>query len=194
MIKFFISIPVAATSVSILLIILGLVGLFKLPVTRFPEIAPPSVLVSASYPGANSETVTQSVLLPLEEAINGVDHMTYITSRATNSGSGAIQVYFKSGTDPDVASVNVQTRISKAQGNIPTEVSENGITVMPRESGSIMTINIFSDHEDDLYDETFLHAFAQINLIRPLLRVDGVARSEERRVGTRCRFRGGAGR
>lgn len=183
MIKFFISRPVAATSVSILLIILGLVGLFKLPVTRFPEIAPPSVLVSASYPGANSETVTQSVLLPLEEAINGVDHMTYITSRATNSGSGAIQVYFKSGTDPDVASVNVQTRISKAQGNIPSEVSENGITVMPRESGSIMTINIYSDHEDDLYDETFLQAFAQINLIRPLLRVDGVAQVS--RVGAR---------
>src|SRR5690625_5592387 len=109
--------------------------------------------------------------------------MTYITSRATNSGSGAIQVYFKTGTEPDVASVNVQTRISNAQGNIPTVVSENGITVMPRESGSIMTINIFSDHEDDLYDETFLQAFAQINLIRPLLRVDGVAQVS--RVGAR---------
>src|SRR5690625_4626961 len=109
--------------------------------------------------------------------------MTNITQRASNTGSCANQVNFIRGTDPYVSSVNDQTRISKAQGNIPTEVSENGITVMPRESGSIMTINIFSDHEDDLYDETFLQAFAQINLIRPLLRVDGVAQVS--RVGAR---------
>lgn len=183
MLKVFIERPVAATSISILLIILGWVGLNQLPITRFPEIAPPSVVVSTSYPGANSETVAQGVILPIEEVINGVDNMTYIKSRATNSGSASIQVFFKSGTDPDVASVSVQTRISKAVGNLPTEVNESGITVMPRESGSIMTINIFSDHEDEIYDETFLQAFAQINLIRPLLRVDGVAQVS--RVGAR---------
>lgn len=183
MLKTFIERPVLATTLSILLIILGLVGLKLLPITRFPEIAPPSVVVSMSYPGANSETVAQSVLLPIEEAINGVDNMTYIKSTASNSGSGSVQVFFKSGTDPDVASVNVQTRISRAISSIPSEVNEAGITVMPRQSGSIMTINIYSDHKDAIYDETFLQAFAQINLIRPLLRVDGVAQVS--RVGAR---------
>ncbi|HLQ99281.1 MAG TPA: efflux RND transporter permease subunit [Sphingobacterium sp.] len=183
MLKTFIERPVLATTVSILLVILGAVSITMLPITRFPEIAPPSVVVSASYPGANAETVAQSVLLPLEEAINGVDNMTYISSNSTNSGSGTVQVFFKSGTDPEIASVNVQTRISKAIASLPSEVNDNGVTVMPRESGSIMTINIYSDHEDEIYDETFLQAFAQINLIRPLLRVDGIAQVS--RVGAR---------
>lgn len=183
MLKTFIERPVLATVISILLVILGLVGLKILPITRFPEIAPPSVVISLSYPGANAETVAKSVLLPIEEAINGVDNMTYIKSNASNSGSGSVQVFFKTGTDPDVASVNVQTRISRAVSSIPSEVNEAGITVMPRQTGSIMTINIFSDHEDEIYDETFLQAFAQINLIRPLLRVDGVAQVS--RVGAR---------
>lgn len=183
MLKTFIDRPVLATTISILLIILGGVSITMLPITRFPEIAPPSVVVSASYPGANAETVAQSVLLPLEEAINGVDNMTYISSNATNSGSGTVRVFFKSGTDPEIASVNVQTRISKAISSLPSEVNDNGVSVMPRESGSIMTINIYSDHEDEIYDETFLQAFAQINLIRPLLRVDGVAQVS--RVGAR---------
>src|SRR5699024_412907 len=183
MFKTFIERPVLATTVSILLVILGAVSITMLPITRFPEIAPPSVVVSASYPGANAETVAQSVLLPLEEAINGVDNMTYISSNSTNSGSGTVQVFFKSGTDPEIASVNVQTRISKAIASLASEGNDNGVTVMPRESGSIMTINIYSDHEDEIYDETFLQAFAQINLIRPLLRVDGIAQVS--RVGAR---------
>ena len=183
MIKTFISRPVLATVISIILVILGIVGLESLPVTRFPDIAPPSVVVSLSYPGANSETVAESVLLPVEEAINGVDDMTYIKSSATNSGSGSIQVFFKPGTNPDIASVNVQTRISKAASQIPSEVNENGITVQPRQSGIIMTINLFSNHKDSIYDETFLQAYAQINMIRPLLRIDGVAQVS--RVGAR---------
>lgn len=154
-----------------------------LPVTRFPEIAPPSVVVSLSYPGATAETVAKSVLLPIEEAINGVENMTYIRSTASNSGSGNVTVYFKTGTNPDVASVNVQTRISKAISSIPAEVNEAGITTMPRQSGVIMTINLFSDHRDSIYDETFLQAYAQINLMRPLLRVDGVAQVS--RLGAR---------
>lgn len=183
MLKTFINRPVLATVMSLILVILGLVGLKTLPITRFPEIAPPSVVVSLSYPGANSETVAESVLLPIEEAINGVEDMMYIRSSATNSGSGSVQVFFKTGTNPDIASVNVQTRISKAISAIPAEVNDNGITVQPRQSGAIMTINIFSDRKDTVYDETFLQAFAQINLIRPLLRVDGVAQVS--RVGAR---------
>ncbi|NGM66659.1 efflux RND transporter permease subunit [Sphingobacterium sp. SGR-19] len=183
MLKTFINRPVLATVVSLILVILGLVGMMTLPVSRFPEIAPPSVVVSLSYPGANSETVAESVLLPVEEAINGVEDMTYIRSTATNSGSGSIQVFFKTGTNPDIASVNVQTRISRAISTIPTEVNENGIIVQPRQSGAIMTINLYSDHKDSIYDETFLQAYAQINMIRPLLRVDGVA--QVARIGAR---------
>lgn len=183
MLKTFIQRPVLATVVSLILVILGLVGLKTLPVSRFPEIAPPSVVVSLSYPGANSETVAESVLLPIEEAINGVENMTYIKSSATNSGAGSVQVFFKTGTNPDIASVNVQTRISKAIGDIPSEVNENGITVQPRQSGVIMTINLYSDHKAKAYDETFLQAYAQINMIRPLLRVDGIAQVS--RLGAR---------
>src|SRR5690606_17542779 len=179
----FINRPVLATVVSILLVILGSVSLMMLPVSRFPEIAPPSVIVSLSYPGANAETVATSVLLPIEEAINGVENMTYIKSSSSNSGSGSVQVFFKTGTNPEIASVNVQTRISKATSAIPAEVNESGITVMPRQSGVIMTINLYSDHQDTIYDETFLQAYAQINLMRPLLRVDGVAQVS--RLGAR---------
>ncbi|MFZ4862644.1 efflux RND transporter permease subunit [Sphingobacterium sp. Mn56C] len=183
MLKTFIQKPVLATVISILLVLLGIVGLKMLPVTRFPEIAPPSVIVSLSYPGATAETVAKSVLLPIEEAINGVENMTYIKSSASNSGAGSVQVFFKTGTNPEIASVNVQTRISKAISSIPAEVNESGITVMPRQSGVIMTINLFSDHQDSAYDETFLQAYAQINLMRPLLRVDGVAQVS--RLGAR---------
>lgn len=183
MLSTFINRPVLATVISTLLVILGLVSMWQLPITRFPEIAPPSVTVSTSYPGANAETVAGAVLLPIEEAINGVPNMTYIRSSATNSGSGKITVFFKTGTNPDQASVNVQTRVSKANANIPAEVIESGITVEPRQSGIIMTIDIFSDHPDTLYDETFLQAYAQINLMRELARVAGVG--EVRRVGAR---------
>lgn len=183
MLKIFVERPVLATVVSLILLMLGLVGLQQLPVTRFPEIAPPSVVVSLSYPGADAETVAKSVLLPIEEAINGVENMTYLRSNASNSGSGSVTVFFKTGTNPDVASVNVQTRISRAISSIPAEVNEAGITVMPRQSGVIMTINLYSDHRDTAYNETFLQAFAQINLMRPLLRVDGVAQVS--RLGAR---------
>ncbi|MGQ8869327.1 efflux RND transporter permease subunit [Myroides sp. TSA_177.3] len=175
MLKTIIDRPILATVISIMFVLLGLVGLTLLPITRFPEIAPPSVSVSTSYPGANAETVAQSVLLPIEEAINGVDNMTYISSKASNSGSGTINVFFKAGTDPDQAAVNVQNRVSKAASDLPSEVNENGISVTPRQSGNIMTINFYSDHPEGIYDETFLQAYTQININRELLRVPGVA-------------------
>ena len=175
MLKAIIQRPILATVISVMFVLLGLVGLTLLPITRFPEIAPPSVTVSTSYPGANAQTIAQSVLLPIEESINGVDNMTYISSKASNSGSGTINVFFKAGTDPDQASVNVQNRVSKASSDLPSEVNENGISVTPRQSGNIMTINFYSDHPDGVYDETFLQAYTQININRELLRVPGVA-------------------
>ena len=183
MIKSIIQRPILATVISIMFLLLGLVGLTLLPITRFPEIAPPSVTVSTSYPGASAETVAQSVLLPIEEAINGVDNMTYITSKASNSGSGTISIFFEAGTDPDQAAVNVQNRVTKAASQIPSEVNESGISVSPRQSGNIMTINFYSDHPEEIYDETFLQAYTQININRELLRVPGVAAVS--RVGAR---------
>jgi len=177
MFKSIINRPVLASVISILIVIAGIVGLLQLPVTRFPDIAPPSVSVSVSYPGGNSETVAKSVLLPLEEAINGVEDMTYMRSIANNSGSGTISVFFKPGTDPDIAAVNVQNSISRAVNQIPPEVNEAGISVVKRQSGNIMTINILSEGENSPYDETFLQAYARINVIRELLRVEGVAQA-----------------
>lgn len=177
MFKYILSRPVLASVISLLILISGLISISRLPVTRFPDIAPPSVSISVSYPGGNAETVAKSVLLPLEEAVNGVENMTYIKSSANNSGSGNISVFFKPGTDADIAAVNVQNSISRAVNQIPAEVNEAGISVVKRQSGSIMTINIFSDKADGPYDETFLQAYARINVIREILRVEGVAQA-----------------
>src|SRR5699024_9205621 len=136
MLKKFIDRPILSTVISLLILLLGLVGLIELPVTRFPEIAPPSVSVSASYPGADAETVANSVLLPLESAINGVEDMTYMRSKAS-TGSATINIYFKQGTDPDQAATNVQTRVSKANTNLPAEVIQGGVTVLPQQRGTI---------------------------------------------------------
>lgn len=171
-----ISKPIQAVVFSLVLIFLGIIGMTRLSLTRFPEIAPPSVQVQVDYPGASSETVAQAVLMPIEEAINGVDNMTYIDSRASNSGKGTINVYFKTGTDPEMASVNVQTRVSEASSEIPTEVVESGISVTPRERGTIMTINIYSDREDGAYDQTFVQAYSILNINREIRRVPGVAK------------------
>src|SRR5690554_2780014 len=146
MLKNIISRPIFSVVISIIIVLLGVLGSLLLPITRFPEIAPPSVTVSLSYPGANAETVAESVLLPIEESINGIDGMTYISSKASNSGSGSIVVNFEAGVNPDQAAVNVHIRVSRARSEVPSEVNEAGITVTPRQSGNIMTINIYSDH------------------------------------------------
>lgn len=177
MFKYILKRPVLASVISLLILISGAISILRLPVSRFPDIAPPSVSISVSYPGGNAETVAKSVLLPLEEAVNGVENMTYIKSSANNSGSGTISVFFKPGTDPDIAAVNVQNSISRAVNQIPAEVNEAGISVVKRQSGSIMTINVFADKTDGPYDETFLQAYARINLIREILRVEGVAQA-----------------
>lgn len=183
MLKNIITKPIQAVVLALVLIFLGIIGMGKLSITRFPEIAPPSVQVKVNYPGASSETVAEAVLIPIEEAINGVDGMTFIESRASNSGTGVINIYFETGSDPDQASVSVQTRVSEVSSEIPIEVVESGISVTPRQRGSIMTINLFSEREDEAYDETFLQAYALLNVNREILRVPGVAKVS--RIGQR---------
>ncbi|MBX2840685.1 MAG: efflux RND transporter permease subunit [Flammeovirgaceae bacterium] len=173
MLEKIISRPVLTLVISILLVLAGSVSISTLPVERFPEIAPPSVSVQVYYPGGNAETVAKSVLLPIEEAINGTANMTYANSTATNSGRGRVTVYFKPGTDPNIAAVEIQNRISSVTEAIPPEVTASGIKVMKRMKGSIMTINIFS--ENGMYDETFLNAYTRINIRRELKRIEGLA-------------------
>jgi len=145
MLKKFIEQPVLATVVSILLVILGIVGMTSLPIERFPNIAPPTVQVKAFYPGANAETILRAVAPPLEEAINGVEDMSYMNSSSNNDGSLVITVYFKLGTDPDQAAVNVQNRVASATGSLPPEVVQAGIVTREKQNSPIMGIKPFSD-------------------------------------------------
>lgn len=173
MLKVFIDKPVIATVVSIMLVILGAVGLMDLPIQQFPDIAPPVVQVSANYPGANAETMVRAVAPPLEEAINGVENMTYMSSTSSNDGTLTISVYFKLGTDPDQAAVNVQNRVSSATGLLPLEVVQAGITTQKVQNSLIMAINLMSE-KPKLYDATYLTNYAQINVIPELKRIQGV--------------------
>jgi hydrophobe/amphiphile efflux-1 (HAE1) family protein len=169
----FIERPVLSTVISILLVIVGVLGLTKLPLERFPNIAPPAVLVSAVYPGANAETILRSVTPSLEEAINGVENMTYMTSTASNDGSLGITVYFKQGTDPDQAAVNVQNRVSQATSQLPSEVVQYGITTTKQQNSFIGAMAIYSD-DPKKYDQTFVANYAQINIIPEIKRIPGV--------------------
>jgi hydrophobic/amphiphilic exporter-1 (mainly G- bacteria), HAE1 family len=164
MFKKFIDRPVLATVISILLVILGVLGLTNLPLQQFPDIAPPAVQVTALYPGANAETVLRSVAPSLEESINGVENMSYMSSTASNDGSLVITVYFKLGTDPDQAAVNVQNRVSQATSQLPSEVIQAGVTTAKQQNSLIMVVDLFSENEA-LYDQKFLSNYAQINII-----------------------------
>jgi hydrophobic/amphiphilic exporter-1 (mainly G- bacteria), HAE1 family len=175
MLRKFIERPVLATVVSIILVLLGLLSLATLPVTQFPDIAPPSVAVIASYPGANAEVVARSVATPIEEAVNGVENMTYMTSTSNNDGSMTLTVYFKLGTDPDLAAVNVQNRVAKATSLLPVEVVNAGITTQKQQNSMIMVVNVIS--EDAEYDEKFLQNYAKINIIPEIQRVTGVGQA-----------------
>ncbi|UZR98247.1 efflux RND transporter permease subunit [Chondrinema litorale] len=172
MFKRFITRPILSSVISVLILVLGLIGLTSLPVSQYPEIAPPTVQVSASYQGANAETVLNSVLVPLEEAINGVEGMTYMTSTATNDGSASITVNFELGTDPDIAAVNVQNRVSSATSLLPQEVTQSGVTTTKRQSSNVLILGIYSDNPD--YDETFVQNYAEINIIPQIKRINGV--------------------
>ena len=168
----FIKRPVMAISISILILVIGFISLFTLPVEQYPDIAPPTVYVSATYTGADAEAVMNSVIMPLEESINGVENMMYITSTATNAGTATIQVYFKQGTDPDMAAVNVQNRVSKAQGLLPAEVTKIGVTTQKRQT-SFLQINALAS-TDGRYDQTFLGNYMDINIIPQIKRIEGV--------------------
>lgn len=172
MLEKFITRPVLSTVISVLIVILGLLGLMALPVSQYPEIAPPTVRVTASYTGASADVVMNSVIIPLEEEINGVENMTYITSTATNNGSATIQVYFEQGTDPDLAAVNVQNRVSRATSLLPQEVTQAGVTTSKQQSDNILIFALYSDEES--MDEAFVQNYAEINLIPALKRVNGV--------------------
>jgi HAE1 family hydrophobic/amphiphilic exporter-1 len=175
MLKKFIERPVLATVVSIILVLLGLLSLATLPVTQFPDIAPPCVAVTASYPGANAEVVARSVATPIEEAVNGVENMTYMTSTSNNDGSMTLNVYFKLGTDPDLAAVNVQNRVAKATSILPQEVVNAGISTQKQQNSMIMVVNLVG--KTDEYDETFLQNYAKINIIPEIQRVNGVGQA-----------------
>ena len=177
-VKTFIDRPIFAGVISVLILMVGLIGLFQLPVEQFPEIAPPTVSVSASYAGANAETVQKSVLVPLEEAINGVEDMMYMVSSATNSGSASIQIYFRQGTDGDMAMVNVQNRIASAQSLLPGEVTKSGVTVRKRQTSRIKAIAVYSP--DGSFDRKFIVNYLKINIEPRLSRIAGVGEVDVR--------------
>ena len=168
----FINRPVLSTVISILIVILGILGLLSLPITQYPDIAPPTVSVKATYTGANAQTVLNSVIAPLEDQINGVENMMYMTSSASNNGSAEISIYFKQGTDPDMAAVNVQNRVSMAQGLLPAEVTQIGVTTQKRQNSMLIVFSVYD--AEDRYDQRFIENYAKINLIPEVQRVPGV--------------------
>lgn len=172
MFKKFIRRPVLSIVVSLIIVFLGILSLFNLPVTQFPSISPPKVNVVADYPGANNELTIKSVVIPLEEAINGVPGMKYIESDAGNDGEGEINVVFKLGTDPNVDAVNVQNRVSAAINKLPPAVVREGVKISREEPNILMYINLYSD--DPKADQKFLFNYADINILPELKRVDGV--------------------
>lgn len=171
-VKTFIERPVLSIVISVAILLLGLISLMGLPIEQFPNIAPPTVEVTTSYPGANAQTVEKSVIVPLEEAINGVENMTYISSTSSNAGDAYLTVYFKQGTDPDMAAVNVQNRVSTAAGLLPAEVTKIGVTTNKQQKSMLKAITLYSS--DDSYDTQFLNNYLAINVIPRLKRISGV--------------------
>ncbi len=171
-VKLFIDRPVLSVVISMVIVIVGIIGLVQLPVEQFPDIAPPTVRVNATYTGANAETVLKSVITPLEEQLNGVENMMYMTSTATNTGSASVSVYFRQGTDADMSVVNVQNRVASAQGLLPAEVTKSGVTVRKRQNSSLKSLSLYSP--DDSYDANFLTNYMKINIEPQLSRIAGV--------------------
>ena len=168
----FIDRPILSCVISVLILLVGIISLVNLPMEQYPDIAPPTISVSASYTGANAETVQKSVVVPLEEAINGVENMLYMTSTSTNIGSGSIMVYFNQGTDPDMATVNVKNRVAEAEGLLPAEVTKVGVTVQKRQNSMLKILALYSP--DDSYDRNFINNYFSINIEPRLSRIKGV--------------------
>jgi len=172
--KYFIDRPVLSIVISVGIVFLGLLALFTLPVEQYPDIAPPTVSVYAMYPGANAETVQKAVVTPLEESINGVENMTYMTSTSSNSGDASITVYFKSGTNADMAAVNVQNRVSSALSSLPSEVTQGGITTEKQQNAELKTFALYSP--TDKYDRQFLNNYMKLNVEPRIKRISGVGK------------------
>ena len=172
----FINRPVLSTVISIIIVILGFIGLTSLPIEQYPDVAPPTISVSTTYQGANAETVLNSVVAPLEEQINGVEGMTYMTSTASNDGSARITVYFKLGTDPDMAAVNVQNRVSRATSLLPAEVVQSGVLTEKRMTSMLMVFTVYS--ENPAFDEAFVQNYTKINILPEIKRVNGVGNAD----------------
>lgn len=170
--KTFIDRPILSCAISVLILMVGIIGLVQLPIEQFPDIAPPTINVQTVYTGANAETIQKSVIAPLEEALNGVEDMIYMTSSATNTGNATITVYFKQGSNADMAQVNVQNRVASVQGLIPAEVTKVGITTTKRQNGTLKVISLYST--DRAYDDNFLNNYLKINIVPRLSRISGV--------------------
>ena len=168
----FIKRPVLSTVISIFIVLLGLLGLASLPVEQYPNIAPPTISVSTTYTGANAQSVLNSVIAPLEEQINGAENMDYMYSSAANNGSAQIQIYFKPGTDPNMAAVDVQNRVTKAASFLPAEVNQVGVITNKRQSSQLMVFNVYAD--SDQYSEEFVENYLGINVIPDIKRINGV--------------------
>ena len=172
MFRRFIERPILSAVISIIIVILGVLGLLSLPIEQYPDIAPPTIRVTASYTGANAETVLKSVVIPLEEQINGVENMTYMTSTASNDGSAIIEVFFKQGINADMAAVNVQNRVARATSLLPAEVIRAGVITAKRQNSMLLVFTLFSQNGE--FDETFLQNYSKINLLPQIQRVNGV--------------------
>ncbi|WP_339874231.1 efflux RND transporter permease subunit [Olleya marilimosa] len=172
MLKTFIERPVLSTVISIIIVLLGVISITSLPIEEYPDIAPPTIKVSANYTGANAETVLESVIVPIEEQINGVEGMTYITSTASNTGTAEITVYFDQETDADIAAVNVQNRVARATPLLPSEVTQTGVVTQKQETSALMFISMYSENEN--YDATFIQNYLKINVIPAVQRISGV--------------------
>ena len=171
MLKKFIDRPVLSTVVSIIILMLGVLGLATLPVSQYPDIAPPTVQVMANFPGANAQTVLESVIIPIEEQINGVEGMSYITSTASNNGTAQIRVFFRQGVDPDIASVNVQNRVARANPLLPQEVIQSGVITQKQQTSALMFLTVYSENKD--YDATYIQNYLNNNVLPALKRING---------------------
>ena len=175
-VKLFIDRPILASCISVVFLILGIIGLTQLPMEQYPDIAPPTIMVSATYTGASAETVQKSVIVPLEESINGVEDMIYMTSNANNTGSATIFIYFKKGTNADMAAVNVQNRVSKVTGQLPAEVTKIGVQTLKRQVSQLKIMALYSP--DSTFDKVFLTNYFKINIVPQVQRISGVGEVE----------------
>ncbi len=171
--RFFINRPIFATVIAVLMVLAGAMTVFTIPIAQYPDITPPTVMVSASYPGADAQTVAQSIGVPIEEQVNGIEGMLYMSSNSGSDGSYGLTITFEDGTDLDEAAVEVQNRVSEANAQLPSIVKEEGVSVSKNSSNQVLFMALEAE-EGSGYDALYLTNYAQLNLIDPLSRISGV--------------------